>query len=47
MSTSSASRLPWAWEVSEWPGEDTNVWSGALFNAVATTAMREKDGIRV
>ena len=39
MSTSSA--------VSEWTGEDTGVWSGALSDGVVTAATREKDGIRV
>ena len=46
MSMSSALRLPWALAVSERPGEDTGVWSGALSNAVATATTREKDGIR-
>ena len=47
MSTSSALRLPLALAVSERTGEDTGVWSGALFDALATAATREKDGIRV
>ena len=47
MSTSSALRLRLALAVSERTGEDTGVWSGALSDAVATAAAREKDGIRI
>jgi hypothetical protein len=47
MSTSSALRLRLALAVSERTGEDTGVWSGALSDAVATAATREKDSIRV
>jgi hypothetical protein len=39
MSTSSA--------VSEWTGEDTGGWGGALSDGVVTAATREKDGIGV
>jgi hypothetical protein len=44
MSTSSALRLPLA--VSERPGEDTGVCSGAV-SGVVTPATREKEGIKV
>jgi hypothetical protein len=47
MSTSSALRLRLALTVSERTGEDTGVWNGALSDAVATAATREKDGIRI
>jgi hypothetical protein len=47
MFTSLALRLRLALAVSERTDEDTGVWSGALSDAMATAAVREKDGIRV
>ena len=47
MSTSSALHLRLALAVSEGIDEDTGMWSGALSDAVATAATRDKDSVRV